>query len=137
MNRKRSAMGQYIRTPIDMETRMETLRLARALAVPIETAMCLLFRFMVWADQNCDGQRRVDGVDAAQVDAVVRHPGFAAAAEAGGILFMSGTEYRPEVTATTDLVHPETRLVRMKKLEQEAQRVAEHRSRTANVRRTT
>jgi len=121
-------MGQFIRVPIDLETRVECLSLARKLAVPPELAAIILFRFSVWADQNADEGRFVKGVDAIGVDAAVRFEGFYKAAEDVGLLWSGGTDDDPEVQITTHLVHPETWRVRVKKLQADADRKRQDRA---------
>ena len=115
-------MGQYVRLPIDLETRVETLRLARALRIaPAEVAI-LFFRFTCWADANADGEKRVIGVDGGAVDAVVKHAGFFAAAAAAGMVQEVGSDETPEVIIFTDLVSSETWAVRLAQMDAEAER---------------
>jgi hypothetical protein len=127
MIRKRSRMGQYVRVPIDIENRVETLRLARILEITTELAVLLLLRFMIWADKNAD-EDRVIAVDICSLDAVVGHPSFSAAATTCDLLFDIGSPDAPKIKITTDLVDSQTFAVRLVEAEKEAERKREARA---------
>ncbi len=114
-------MGQYIRVPLDIETRHETLRLARLLSIPVSEAVCALIRFMVWGDLNAD-EERVACIDPDDLDAITRQPGFSRAAQNMGLIRFVDGGVDPAIQVLTDLVDEQTFAVRRKELEADRER---------------
>ena len=119
--RRRSRMGQYIRVPLDIETRHETLRLARMLAIPVAEAVCTLIRFMVWGDLNAE-ENRMASIDPVDLDVITRQPGFSRAAQSMGMIQVLSGSADPVIRILTDLVDEQTFAVRKLEMAADAER---------------
>ena len=77
--------GEWIKFEINTLEKPEVMRIARTLTIDSSSVIGLLVRFWIWANRNSvDGV--VDGVVAADVDAMLSRPGFADAMSAVGWL---------------------------------------------------
>ncbi len=118
-----SRMGQYIRLPLDIETRKETFTLSNALGISRAETIMLLIRFLAWCDQNADFKKVVTGVTKDQVDEIVRHEGFSEAVEHSRMVMFNANYMQVQ----TDLLHHETQSVRLEKREKNTKRQADFR----------
>ena len=75
--------GEWIKVSTNLPEKPEVFQIARAIGKNVDHTVGLLFRFWCWADLNTvDGY--VDGIEADDVDAIVRQEGFCRAMEIAG-----------------------------------------------------